>query len=97
MVSRSDDDCPDNECPGCRLRARMTKHLDDLARGPEVDWLTEVGELCGVMIQAVDELQLLRIGVVTGVPFSDDDAADAAAAVLTVGRVIDALTERIDQ
>jgi hypothetical protein len=97
MVSRSDDDCHDNECPGCRLRARLTKHLDDLARGPEVDWLTEVGELCGTMLQAVDELSLLRIGVATGVPFDEDDAGDAAAAVLTVAGVIDALTERIDQ
>ena len=97
MVSRNDDDCPDNECPGCRMRARMTKHLETLARGPEVAWATEVGELVGVMLQAVDELQMLRIGVVTGVPFSDDDVGDAAAAVLTVGRVMHELAERIDK
>lgn len=97
MVSRNDDYCDDVQCPDCRLRARMTKHLESLARGPEVAWATEAGELCGTMLKAVDELQLLRAGVATGVPFGDDDAGDAAAAVLTVGRVIDALAERIDQ
>lgn len=97
MVARPSDDCDDNECPGCRLRDRMTKHLEALARGPEVAWATEAGELCGVMLQAVDELQMLRIGLVTGVPFSDDDAADAAAALLTVGRVMHELAERIDK
>jgi len=96
MVSRNDNDCPDNECPGCRFRARMSSHLEELARGPEVDWATEVGELVGTMLQAIDELQLLRAGVVTGVPFSDDDAGDAAAAVINVGRVLHELNERLN-
>ncbi len=96
MVARPSDDCDDNECPGCKYRARMRAHLEELARGPEVDWATEVGELVGTMLQAVDELQLLRAGVVTGVPFSDDDAGDAANAVIHVGRVLHELDERLN-